>query len=105
MITRNRILFIVGVLTVVTPFLGLPSSYEIFLSIIFGLAVASLALFYARDKRLAESGEAVSESDTVHSFVQNQPVPQPQADDFKQDQFSNLGALKDRSSRIKTSVN
>ena len=75
MITRNRILFGLGLLIVLLPFLGFPSSYESVFSIIFGLAVVFLAFLYARDKRMAHGQmDDKTPNPTSGVYVQNKPV-------------------------------
>lgn len=46
---RSQTTFItLGVLTALIPFSGLPGSWRNILSIIFGLSIASIALYYSR---------------------------------------------------------
>lgn len=51
MITRHRLLFILGIWIVLIPFLGFPTSYKSFFVIVSGLIVALIAFTSARAKR------------------------------------------------------
>lgn len=51
MLTKNRILLILGIWIVLIPFLGFPSSYESVFIIGSGLFVVLLAFLHAREKR------------------------------------------------------
>lgn len=74
MITRNRILFIIGIWTVFLPFLGFPSSYKTFFIIASGLAVIFLAFLYARDKRLMQIRDESPRREVVtEEYAENQP--------------------------------
>jgi hypothetical protein len=67
MITRNRILFAVGLLTVLLPFLGFPSSFEMFFTIAAGLIVSVFAFMYARDKRMQDGPVYSSHNHSSHT--------------------------------------
>lgn len=77
MITRNRILFIVGLWNVLLPFLGFPSYIRTVLIVLSGLAVIVLAFLYARDKRVVpkhtpDNSVPVREKEVVSDvFVEN----------------------------------
>lgn len=72
MITRNRILFAVGIWTVLLPFLGFPSSFEMFFTIGSGLIVSVLAFLYARDKRMSDT-HAHPHENSAGSFAERRP--------------------------------
>jgi hypothetical protein len=52
MITRNRILFIVGLWNVLLPFLGFPSSVRTVFIVASGLVAIFLAFMYSRDRHM-----------------------------------------------------
>lgn len=51
MITRHRLLFLLGLWIVLIPFLGFPTNYKSFFVIVSGLFVALIAFTSARAKR------------------------------------------------------
>lgn len=74
MITRNRILFIIGVWTVLLPFLGFPSQYKTFFIIVSGLAVIFLAFLYARDRRVMQIRDEGPRREIItEGYAENQP--------------------------------
>jgi hypothetical protein len=63
MITRNRILFIVGLWNVLLPFLGFPSTIRTILIVLSGLVMVLIAFLFSRDKRLGFGVSHGSRSD------------------------------------------
>ncbi len=61
MITKHRILFLIGILIVLIPVLGFPTTYENVFFTLAGLAVAFIAFRLAREKRLGSSAAAPSQ--------------------------------------------
>ncbi len=89
MITRNRILFIIGIWNVLLPFLGFPSSFRTFFIIVSGLAVILLAFLYARDKRVAEIHNAGPKREVVtEGYAENRPLRPNFHQENHQDNFS-----------------
>ena len=54
MITKNRLILILGVWIALVPSLGFPTSYESFFVTVSGLAVALVAFLLARDRYRAQ---------------------------------------------------
>ena len=77
MITRNRILFILGIWNVLLPFLGFPGSFRTFFIIVSGLATILLAFLYARDKRVSEIRSGGPKREVVTEvYAENRPTNQ-----------------------------
>lgn len=71
MITKNRILLLLGILIALVPFLGFPSSYENVFQAVFGIFVAAMAFLYARDKHLEAVSKTVKENVETDVYSQN----------------------------------
>jgi hypothetical protein len=105
MITRNRILFILGLWTILVPFLGFPSSYKNFFVISAGVLVVVLAFFYARDKRMNKQATGV-ETAPVKTEVFAESFPgytqaQAQKPQSIESRYTDIEQLRSRS-RLKT---
>lgn len=77
MLTKNRILLILGVWIALIPFLGFPSSYKSFFIIASGLFVVLLAFLHAREKRRIERSlfEMSHRKETVTEvFAERRPI-------------------------------
>ncbi len=99
MITQNRILFLIGLLILLVPFLGFPSRYESFFLSVAGLSVIVLAFMYARNKRLNEIEEPQKPVKSTEVFVESRPR-------FASDDelvYTDLSSIRDRSNIVKTS--
>lgn len=109
MITKNRILLVLGALIAIMNSIGLPSSYEFFLSIILGLTVVFMAFVYARDRRLTNtihSSELIAES-TTDVYIQNHQAQhdvEVSAESNDEDGFFRIEAIKERTSRFRSPV-
>jgi len=111
MITRNRILFILGIFIVLQPFLGFPSPYESFSITILGLAVIVLASMYARDKRMnsgynSHSDHAVEDL-SRDAYTQSYPtsasrVESRENEPEEEERYTNLGEIRSRARTTKT---
>lgn len=71
MITKNRILLLLGILVTFVPFLGFPSSWENIFQVILGLLVAVMAFLYARDKHVQNISEVVKDEIKTDVYSQN----------------------------------
>ncbi len=100
MITQNRILFVIGILVLLIPFLGFPSSYESFFTAAAGVAVIVLAFMYARNKRLREIQQPPKIETHTEVFVESRP--RFASDDENEEEFTDLRSIKDRARNIKT---
>lgn len=74
MITRNRILFLLGALITLIPFLGFPSSYEDFFTTVFGLSIILLAFLYAREKHNRHTSVQTKREMNNDVYAENGPV-------------------------------
>jgi hypothetical protein len=99
MITQNRILFAIGILVVLMPFLGFPSPYESFFTATAGVAIIILAFMYARNKRLQEIHEPPKiEVTATEVFVESRP--RFASDD--EEEVTDLASIRDRSRHLRT---
>lgn len=77
MLTKNRILLILGAWIALIPFLGFPSSYKSFFIIASGLFVVLLAFLHAREKRHIQRSlfEMSSKKETVTDvYAESRPT-------------------------------
>lgn len=121
MITRNRILFTLGIWIVLQPFLGFPSSYKSVFIIISGLAVVALAFMYARDKRMNHDVHYhpdQEKNDLSHEvYTQSYPTPGyktetrsdfssaryvAESEDQEEERYTNLGEIRSRAKTTKS---
>ena len=70
-ITKKRLLVLIGILTVLSPFLGLPGLVKSAIIVILGLSVAGVAL-KTYDKKLCECENCIPKVKTG-SYVENAP--------------------------------
>jgi hypothetical protein len=113
MITRNRILFALGLWIVFVPlFSGFPSSYESFFIVVSGLGVITLAFMYARDRRLnthysSHSSHDSKQNDRHEVYAESYPretraVGDTQETDDDDDQFTDIEEIRNRSRGVRT---
>lgn len=94
MITKNRLLLILGIWIALIPFLGFPSSYKSFFVLVSGLAVAAVAFLLAREKRnvqILQNPAFMEKNETASDvFAENAPnvraTPAPPAPSFSSDE-------------------
>ncbi len=110
MITRNRILFALGLWIVLVPFLGFPTPYKSVFMIVSGLAVIVLAFLYARDRRMSEMPSAknaaqVSQTKPVvasSTKVFEESYPVFTKSESARERYMDLEAIRNRSSAMRT---
>ncbi|HLP43667.1 MAG TPA: hypothetical protein VK145_00095 [Candidatus Nanoarchaeia archaeon] len=100
MITQNRILFAIGMLVVLMPFLGFPSPYESFFTAAAGVAIIILAFMYARNKRLHEIHHEPPKVEVTTTEVFVESRPRFASDD--EVEVTDLASIRDRSRHIRT---
>ncbi len=103
MITRNRILFVLGVWVLLIPFLGFPSPYKSFFMIVSGLAIIVLAFLYARDKRMVESTDTAATKREVVTEVYSESYPiftKPEM--TTEERYTNLEEIRRQSAGTRT---
>lgn len=74
--SKSSALILLGVLTVLTPFSGLPASFRDFLTVVFGILVLAVG-FLLRAKEVAEHAAAtpVPPADPTPAPVEKAPEP------------------------------
>jgi|GEM_PF-3990301 len=112
MITRNRILFILGICIVLIPLSGFPGPYKTFFMILSGLGVVVLAFLYARSKRVGQFHyESIKPETPTDVYTQNQPPLPPvytapvstSENKMGEDRFTDIRMIRSRSRTVKTS--
>ncbi len=74
MITKNRLILILGIWIALIPFLGFPSSYKSFFVVASGIAVAVVSFLHARDRYRAQmlsSGQDDKKEILSETFTEN----------------------------------
>ncbi len=110
MITRNRILCVLGIWIVLIPLSGFPAAYKSFFVILSGLAVVVLAFLYARSKRVGQIHyESIQPEAAAEVYTQNQPTPppvythaNPVQHTGEEDRFTDIRMIRSRSRPVKT---
>lgn len=97
MITQNRVLFLIGLITLLIPLLGFPSVYESFATGAAGVAVIILAFRYARNKRLNEIREVPRVEQKTEVFIESRPR-------FASDDevFTDISSIRERARTVKS---
>lgn len=102
MFTKNRILFLVGLIIVFIPLSGFPYDYRNFFIIVSGLLVVVIAYLLSKEKRLKNHiHDKISENKVADQvFVESQPsvLPKPLAEE----NFTDLKEIKDHSHSLKS---
>lgn len=118
MITKNRILFILGLWIVLVPFLGFPTLYKNIFTLTAGIIAVVLAFLYAREKRLSadfaqtQTSSQVSFSEKRNDKKNNAPVDVysesypvfTSLDEDEEDLYVDTRDTRNRSRNVGTSV-
>lgn len=91
MMSKNRLILILGLWTALVPFLGLPSSVKNFFTIVSGLIIALTAFLIARQKRISPQNFSKN-SRSSDVYVQSTP-----------EKFTDIDYIRKNAEEIKNS--
>ena len=75
--SKHKVIFIIGIILILMPFLGFPSSWESVFEFVFGVALSLIALaHFVKSRKYGLSGGSSLQSKGEQMFVENKHTEQ-----------------------------